>query len=126
MKPGMHVAMFVALPPNGSWRRTRVEHLDGIAIARRDVFTNGQWEVPGAQLLVPLGARGTSFNADPSQDIMNRGDSRPQLAFRITHFPRKYFELAWVIGYRPETLPRYPRLTPLFADDNSILYRIER
>ena len=126
INPGAHVALFVALPGTTSWRRTRLEHLDGIAIERRDVFTNGQWEVPGAQLLVPLWARGTGFNADPSQYIRQSGAPPPELALRIAHFPRKYFELAWVIGYRPETLPRFPGLTPLFADDSTILYRIER
>ena len=28
-----------------------LEHLDGMAIVRRDAFTNGQWDVPGAELI---------------------------------------------------------------------------
>jgi hypothetical protein len=123
---GSHVAVFVEFPSYVPWRRPRLEHMDGIAIVRRDVFTNSQWEVPGAQLLIPLGAKGTRYNADPSQYIMGPGDLRPKLKKRLEAFPRDKFDFVWLIGYRPETLPRYAGLTPLFADDRTILYRIEK
>lgn len=126
MPRGAHVAVFIAFPGEVPWRRPRLDHLDGIAIVRRDVFTNSQWEVPGAQLLIPLGASGTRYNADPSQYIMGNGDLRPRLAKRLKAFPRDRFDYVWLIGYRPETLPRYAGLTPVFADDRTILYRIEK
>jgi hypothetical protein len=126
MPRAAHVAVFVEFPSDVPWRRPRLEHMDGIAIVRRDVFTNSQWEVPGAQLLIPLGAQGTRYNADPSQYIMGTGDLRPKLQKRLEAFPRDRFDLVWLIGYRPETLPRYKDLTPLFADDRTILYRIEK
>lgn len=122
---GAHVAVFVKLDDD-PWRRLRLDHMDGIAIVRRDVFTNAQWEVPGAQLLTPLGATGTRFNADPSQYIKGRGDLRPRLLRRLAMFPRDKFDYVWIIGFRPETLPRYVGLTALFADDRTVLYRIER
>lgn len=126
---GSRVAVFVDFPCEVDWRRPRLDHLDGIAIARRDVFTNAQWDVPGAQLLTPIGARGTRYNADPSQLIRRPdcpADLRPVLASKIASFPRDRFDRVWVIGFRPETLPRYPGLTPLFADDQTILYRIDK
>jgi hypothetical protein len=126
MPRGSRIAVFVEFPLSVDWRRPRIEHLDGIAIVRRDVFTNAQWDVPGAQLLVPLAARGTRFNSDPSQLVMGEGDLRPALARRIAKFPRDRFDMVWVVGYRPETLPRYAGLTPVFADDRTILYRIEK
>ncbi|MEP6784816.1 MAG: hypothetical protein ABI898_03635 [Sphingomonadales bacterium] len=126
MARGSRVAVFTEFPCDVPWRRPRLDHLDGIAIVRRDVFTNGQWDVPGAQMLVPLGAKGTRYNADPSQFIMGCGDLRPGLAKRIAKFPRDRFQFVWLIGYRPETLPRYGGLTPIFADDRTILYRIDR
>jgi hypothetical protein len=126
MPRGSRVAVFTEFPCDVPWRRPRIEHLDGIAIVRRDVFTNGQWDVPGAQLLVPLGAQGTRYNSDPSQLVMGCGDLRPALAARLADLPRDRFDLVWLIGYRPETLPRYAGLTPLFADDRTILYRIEK
>ena len=126
MPRGSRVAVFTEFPCEVPWRRPRLDHLDGIAIVRRDAFTNGQWDVPGAQQLVPLAARGTRYNSDPSQLVMGCGDLRPVLAGRIADFPRDRFDHVWLIGYRPETLPRYTGLTPLFADDRTILYRIEK
>ncbi|UVO54985.1 hypothetical protein [Sphingomonas sp. SUN039] len=126
MPRGARVAVFTEFPCDVPWRRPRVDHLDGVAIVRRDVFTNGQWDVPGAQLLVPLAARGTRYNSDPSQLVMGCGDLRPALAARIADFPRDRFDLVWLIGYRPATLPRYAGLTPLFADDRTVLYRIDK
>ncbi len=126
MPRGARVAVFTEFPCEVAWRRPRLDHLDGMAVVRRDAFTNGQWDVPGAQLLVPLAAKGTRFNSDPSQLVMGCGDLRPALAARLADFPRDRFDLVWLIGYRPETLPRYKGLMPLFADDRTILYRIEK
>jgi hypothetical protein len=123
---GSRIAVFTEFPCEVPWRRPRLDHLDGVAVVRRDAFTNGQWDVPGAQLLVPLAAQGTRYNSDPSQLVMGCGDLRPALAARIADFPRDRFDLVWLIGYRPETLPRYRGLTPLFADDRTVLYRIEK
>jgi len=126
---GPKIAVFAEFPCNVAWRRPRTEHLDGIVIARHDAFTNGQWDVPGAQLLMPLGARGTRYNADPSQLVRSRrcpADLRPELARRIATFPRDRFGYVWVTGFAPDTLPRYPGLIPVFADEATILYRVER
>jgi len=126
---GARVAVFVEFPCDVSWRRPRLDHLDGMVIVRRNAFTNAQWDVPGAQLLTPLGAIGTRYNADPSQLVRARGcptDLRPELARRIGTFPRDRFDYVWAIGFRPGTLPAWPGLTPLFADDRTILYRIDR
>jgi len=126
---GAKLAVFVEFPCDVAWRRPRLDHLDGIAIVRREVFTNAQWDVAGAQTLVPLGATGTAFNADPSQLVRSGkcpADLRPHLARYLNAFPRDRFDHVWVVGYRPETLPRYAGLEPLFADDRTILYRIEK
>ena len=40
--------------------------------------------------------------------------------------PRDRFDYVWVIGFAPTALPRYAGLTSVFADDATILYRIER
>jgi hypothetical protein len=126
---GAKIAVFLEFPCDVAWRRPRLDHLDGLAIVRRDAFTNAQWDVPGAQLLAPLGAVGTRYNADPSQLVRRRdcpADLRPVLAYKIARFPRDRFGYVWVLGFDPVTLPRYAGLTPLFADDRTILYRIEK
>jgi hypothetical protein len=126
---GAKIAVFLEFPCDVAWRRPRLDHLDGLAIVRRDAFTNAQWDVPGAQLLSPLGAVGTGYNADPSQLVRRRdcpADLRPVLAQRIASFPRDRFGYVWVLGFDPATLSRYAGLTPLFADDRTILYRIDK
>ena len=126
---GAKIAVFLEFPCNVAWRRPRLDRLDGLAIVRRDAFTNAQWDVPGAQLLAPLGAVGTRYNADPSQLVRRRDcptDLRPVLAQKIAGFPRDRFGYVWVLGFDPVTLPRYAGLTPLFADDRTVLYRIEK
>ncbi len=126
---GARIAVFIEFPCDVPWRRMRIDHLDGMAIVRRNAFTNAQWDVPGAQLLKPLGAIGTPYNSDPSQLVRAPDcpkDLRPQLAARIGSFPRDRFDYVWAIGFRPETLPAWPGLQPVFADDRTILYRITR
>ncbi len=126
---GSKIAVLLEFPCEVSWRRPRLDHLDSLAIVRRDAFTNGQWDVPGAQLLTPLGAVRTRFNADPSQLVRRPDcprDLRPQLAYKIAILPRDRFDYVWVIGFAPVSLPRYAGLTPLFADDRTVLYRIEK
>ena len=126
---GSRIASFVEFKCQTPWRRDRLERLDGIAIVRRDAFTNGQWDVPGAQLLTPLGAAGTKFNADPS-NLVRSGrcprDLRGVLAQRIAALPRDRFEFVWIFGFSPAALPVWPGLEPVFADEATILYRIER
>lgn len=126
---GARIAVFIEFPCDVPWRRMRIDHIDGMAVVRRNAFTNAQWDVPGAQLLKPLGALGTAYNSDPSQLVRAPNcpkDLRPQLAARISDFPRDRFDYVWAIGFRPETLPPWPGLRPLFADDRTILYRIEK
>jgi hypothetical protein len=126
---GARVAVFTQFTCSPPWRRPRLEHLDGIAMLRRDLFTNGQWDVPGAQSLVAKGALGTPYNADPSQLVRTRAchrDLRPVLLNRIKGFPRDRFDYVWVTGFVPSTLPRYAGLVPMFADEATILYRVEK
>jgi len=126
---GARVAVFTQFTRLPPWRRPRLEHLDGIAMLRRDLFTNGQWDVPGAQSLVAKGALGTPYNADPSQLVRTRAcdtDPRPELLNRIKGFPRDRFDYVWVTGFVPSTLPRYAGLVPMFADEATILYRVEK
>ncbi|MEO7787636.1 MAG: hypothetical protein ABIR77_07430 [Sphingomicrobium sp.] len=123
---GSRIAVLVDFQCKPPWRRERLEHLDGIAIVRRDAFTNGQWEVPGAQLVAPLGARGTPFNSDPSELSFNCGDPIGALGRRLATLPRDRFDYVWLLAYPPASLPPMRGLSPMFADDRTILYRIDR
>ena len=125
----MPLVVFISTPCDVVWRRHRLEHLDGLAIVRRNAFTNGQWEVPGAETVEPLAARGTYFNSDPSQLVRQRPcttDLRPRLARLMKNLPQDRFDYVWIMGFAPDGLPDYRWLEPVFANDQSILYRIAK
>jgi len=124
---GSRVAILNHYPCNVPWRRPRLDHLGSMMLVRREAFVNSQWDVPGAQLLRPLGALGTPFNADPSHLVRSSNcaeDLRALLGTRIGQLPRDRFDYVWVIDYDPATLPAYPGLARLYLDDRTILYRI--
>lgn len=126
---GSRVATFVRFPCDVPWRRPRLEHMDGMAIVRRDAFTNGQWDTTGAELVKPLAARGTRYNADPSELLgLNqcRDDLRPLLTETIGELPRDRFDYVWVLDFAPASLPSYLGLEAVYADDRSIIYRIQK
>lgn len=126
---GSRIAALVQMPCDGPWRWVRLEHMPSIAILRRDAFTNTQWDVPGAQLLRPLAARGTTFNASPSQYVVDH-ECRPNLQTkmqrRIGEVPRDRFDYVWVLGADPESLTLPADLHRVYADDRTSLYRIDR
>ena len=51
VEPGARIMVLVNVNCVGQWRTTRMDHLGSQAIVRRDAFVNGQWVMPGAQLL---------------------------------------------------------------------------
>jgi hypothetical protein len=127
--PGSKVVALVSSTCDQPWREPRLQHLASLAVVRRDAFVNTHWKVAGAELLQPIGALGTPFNADPSQFVRDSdecpSDLRPQLARRIAMIPHAVFDYVWVLGFAPASLPRYDGLRPIFADNASVLYVIE-
>jgi hypothetical protein len=110
------------------WRHERVAHLGGLAIVRKDGFVNDQWEIPGGLLLTPLRARGTAFNADPSENFVPaggcQGAAAPALLQRIGAIPRDRFDYVWLLGFDPKALPPPPGVRLLYADDRSAFYAL--
>lgn len=129
VKPGAKIAALVGYSCYRPWREARNQHLASLAVVRRDAFVNTHWTISGAELLVPIGALGTKFNADPSQFVFDfkhcPADLRPVLARRIAAVPRDVFDYVWVFGFDPATLPAYAGLRPLYADRASVLYAVE-
>jgi len=54
-------------PPPMQWTIDRRTHLGGYAVARRQAFSNDQWDVPGAQLLHVHNPAAGPYQADDSQ-----------------------------------------------------------
>jgi hypothetical protein len=105
----------------------RMDHLSALAIGRREAFVNGQWEMPGAQLLrityrVPGGLGG-----DPSQIVRpphcrQRGTSHyPQV---LAQLPRGAFDYLWLIDFPANEWPRDPGFEPVWTTTRGALYRM--
>lgn len=127
IESGARVAAFVQLRCSQPWRRARLEQLASLAILRRDAFANTQWDVPGAQLLEPLAAADTRFNADPSQFVWDENcpdDLRPQFYRRLAQLPRHRFDYVWIIDFDPTSLRMPADLEPIYVDERTALYRI--
>ena len=129
---GASIAVLTRPPSCEQWRAPRVAHLGSLAIVRRDAFVNSQWDASGGQqLLTPLRARGTDFNADPSQYIEVPpggcdGDLNAALAQRIAQIPRDRFEYVWLLDVDTSRLADLPGLRRLYQDDRSALYVLNR
>ncbi|MCW6537064.1 hypothetical protein [Sphingomonas lycopersici] len=112
--------------PCDKWHSDRLEHLDGIAIARRDAFVNGQWALPGQQLLRTRHPEAAPYLADPSQLVYPRPcEARTtDFAAAIRDFDRATFRYVWTMGFAARPRPaRDVRL--IWSNDRSALYRVE-
>lgn len=129
---GASIAVLTQPPTCEQWRAPRVAHLGSLAIVRRDAFVNSQWDASGGQqLLTPLHARGTAFNADPSQYIEVApgdcdGDLSAALAQRIAQIPRDRFDYVWLLDVDASQLATLPGLRRVYQDDRSALYEFNK
>ena len=110
------------------WRMTRLQHLPGIALARRQAYANDQWSMAGGQLLTVRYKEARGFSHDPSELVTDvkcpREYWRP-IAGALYKFPRDAFDYVWLI--RP---PQYDRrleqgLVPLWRSGRSAVFRID-
>ena len=112
-----------------AWPMWRNAHLGGLAVVRREAFSNDHWPVEGAKLLTVTHEAAGGWRYDPSNLVI--GDDcrarRPSLSWMLANFPRDAFDYVWLIDP-----PRFDRrllagLTPVWSGPNgSALYRIDR
>ena len=124
---GAKLVSFVGTPCRGEWTMARLDHLPGLAVVRREAFSNDQWSVAGAQLNRVAYAPAGSFGRDPSQIVrlhdcpVNRW---PTLDMSLRQFPRAAFDYLWLVN--PPAWDR--RLTagmvPVWSNGRSVLFRI--
>ncbi|MGB4333592.1 MAG: hypothetical protein WBJ41_01940 [Chromatiaceae bacterium] len=130
---GSRVAVLVKNPCRDHRLIHRLNHIDAMAIVRRDAFTNGQWSIKGSHRVLPLGGAGTSFDADPSQFIsgencnppLNPDEQMAALHRRIAQIPPDRFDYLWAINFDPRLIAPQPGLISLYADDLTSLYRLD-
>jgi hypothetical protein len=122
--PGSRVLVMADGPCTGAWANRRVDHIDGIAVVRRDVFTNGMWALPGAQLLQVRYTQGHPFVTDPSHLLRPRAcrGRLPGLDQALAAVPGN-FDYLWLIDLPRAQWPRAPGLVPVWHGETGILYR---
>ena len=111
------------------WMMTRLHHLPGLGIVRKEAYSNEQWVMAGAQLLRVRYEEAGFFHRDPSQIVTLRrcpGESYRTINQGLAGVPRDAFDYIWLISPPPYD----PRLTaglrPIWRSGSSVLFRIER
>ncbi len=114
------------------WMTNRLEHIPAMAIVRRNAFSNDQWNMPGAQLLISHYPKGSSYvehyQGDPSQITMFhrcRGEYWRTLNYALINLPRDKFDYVWLLD-PPRLDPKNLwGMTKLWSDGKNALYRID-
>ncbi|WP_380778882.1 hypothetical protein [Sphingomonas sp. R86520] len=124
---GAAVLSLVARPCNGAWTDLRRDHLPGLAIVRRDAFTNEQWAIEGQQALHIRYKIAAPYTSDPSQSVYPSicPDIGSNFATAIAHFPRAAFTHVWTIGFPPGAA-KAADLRLIWTNGQSTLYRVVR
>ncbi len=124
---GAAVLSLVARPCSGVWTDLRRDHLPGLAIVRRDAFSNEQWAIEGQQALQIRYAIAAPYTADPGQSVYPSicADIGSDFKTTIAQFPRAAFTHVWTIGFAPGAA-KAADLRVIWTNGQSTLYRVAR
>ncbi|MFL6856747.1 MAG: hypothetical protein ACJ8EB_02435 [Allosphingosinicella sp.] len=124
---GARLVSFVGTPCRDEWGMARLDHLPGLAVVRREAFSNDQWSVAGGQLdrveYKPAGP----FGRDPSQIVrlhdcpVNRW---PTLDMSLRQFPRAAFDYVWLVNPPAWDKKLTAGMVPVWSNGRSVLFRI--
>lgn len=124
---GAAMVTFVGRECVEPWAMTRLLHLPGLAIVRREAFSNDQWFMAGAQLLRVRYVAGWPFVGDPTQIVTHRrcrGEGWRTIDEALATFPREAFDYVWLITPPPYDPALTEDLEPVWRSGRSVLYRI--
>lgn len=111
-----------------TWPLSRLSHISGMAIVRRQAFSNDQWDMAGAQLLTILKTDAIGFRGDPSQVVTAercRTDKWRPLGWSLMNFPREAYDYVWLVQ-PPRFDPAGLRgLTLIWSAGPNALYRVD-
>ena len=129
VEPQSRVFVLVDLPCLSRWESPRLEHLGAMAIVRREAFVNGQWTMPGAQLLSIKYAPAKGYAEDPTQVMRPkrcRAKRARSIESSIALFPRQAFDYLWLINTAQDHWPdNDPTLKMVWnGGERGALYRI--
>ena len=124
---GSRVLVVAAWPCRNEWASGRTEHLGGMAIVRRDAFTNDQWALSGAQLLSVHYPAAGFYQRDPSQFIppwLCKGLDAPVGAQSFPKFPTSAFDYVWLISLQGADRFQRPDLIKTWSRSDGALYQV--
>jgi len=125
---GARLVSFVGTECRSSWEMTRLEHLPGMAVVRRQAFSNDQWRIPGVVLINTRYAAAGEFGYDPSEVVELHhctGNHWRTLDQALRTFPRQAFDYVWLINPPPISPGLLEGLEPIWSNGRSGLYRID-
>lgn len=126
---GARMVSFVGRPCIEPWAMSRLLHLPGIALVRRQAFSNDQWTMAGAQLLQVRYKPGLPFVRDPTQIVTARRCRHEvwrTANMALSTFPREAFDYVWLISPPPFEPESVADLLPIWRSGRSVLYRVEK
>lgn len=124
MPRGTTVLTLVDEPCSSAWSSDRLGHVAGLAIARRDVFTNSQWAIAGQQWIRPRYPESLAYRTDPSQLVYPKACEyrTTDLGEALRTFDRHIYRHVWLIGFDRIAVPG--DLVPVFRNRRSTLYAV--
>jgi len=121
----------VSLVGRGCWREWEVprnSHLPGMIIARREGFSNDQWQIDGTNLLRVHFPQAGIFQEDPSQMVAPDwcAPTRWKVDTALRAIPRDAFDYVWLVDVPPHNAEPLHGMTLVWKGPGSMLYRIDR
>ena len=123
---GARLVTFVGAKCKESWSQSRLEHLPGLAIVRREAFSNDQWTIAGSHLL-RIKEPWTLF-ADPSQ-IVTRVPCGPDwmtIDTALQMLPQAPFDYLWLLNPPPYDAAHVKGWKVLWRNGSSALFSIPK
>lgn len=127
VETGSTIFAFAMLNCQSSAYPSRLDHVSALAMGRKDVFVNGQWDMAGAQLLRITKDDAPGFVADPSQISRPDGCRQPgQYRFPqvMDKIPYAAFDYVWLMDIEKSQWPSRPELQQVWHGDRVVLYRV--
>lgn len=128
MSRGAAVVSLVGRGCGRGWAVPRNSHLPAMIIARREGFSNDQWQIDGTNLLRVRFPQAGIFQSDPSQMVTPDwcGPTRWSIDKALRAIPRDTFDYVWLIDVPPYNPDLLRGMTPVWKGPGTMLYRIDR
>lgn len=127
---GARVATFTQRTCGVEWSTNRMEHLSALVMVRRQGFSNDQWDVSGANLMMITKTDASGFAVDPSQLVVAQkcGRGAPWMTpdEALARLPRVAFDYVWLIDPPRYDVRLTAGMTPVWRDGTDVVYRIDR